>query len=181
MISKFPDLLRTTQMTLSALSTSTALIKKDVPSLAFKQITDHDYAPENFVALTEKVIQMKEQLQFSQNNAGNNKTGWSLMTYVLSASLFSSCYDHDEDFSNIGQISRLRNSILTNSSHKEYSVITQRSIICFELIPENTTTLDWPSFTTTSIANGVLSIKKSKKANFNIIHKTKNSWIYLRN
>ena len=117
MISKFPDLPMTTQMTFSALSTSTALIKKDVPSLAFKQITDHDYAPENFVALTEKDFQMKEQLQFSDNNAGINKIGWTLMTYVLSASLFSSCYDHYEDFSNIGQICRLRNSILTKSSH----------------------------------------------------------------
>ena len=109
----------------------------DVPSLALKQITDHDYAPENFVALAEKVIQMKEQLQFSQNNAGNNKTGFSLMTYVLSASLFSSCYDHDDDFANIAQIGRLRNSILTQPSHKEYSVITERSIICLELIPEH--------------------------------------------
>ena len=107
----------------------------DVASLALKQITDHDYAPQNFVALTGKVFQMKEQLQFSHNNTGNNKTGWSLMTYVLSASLFSSCYDHDEDFSNISQIGRLRNSILTQPSHKEYASITQRSIICFEKVP----------------------------------------------
>ena len=59
-----------------------------------KMITDHDHSFENFSALAEVVLRMKREIYTS---SCNNRIGWTLLTYVLSAALFSCTYRKEKE------------------------------------------------------------------------------------
>ena len=54
-----------------------------------KKITDHDHFFENFSALAEVVLRMKQEIYTSLRN---NRIGWTLLIYVLSAAIVSCTY-----------------------------------------------------------------------------------------
>ena len=99
-----------------------------------KKITDHDYSFDNFEALADVVLKMKLQIYSSSRN---NRIGWTLLTYVLSAALFSCTYKNGKkDWENVNQIGRMRNEIAKHNSPEYQDMVTATNTL-FEGLPDH--------------------------------------------
>ena len=99
-----------------------------------KKITDHDYSFDNFEALADVVLKMKLEIYSSSRN---NRIGWTLLTYVLSAALFSCTYKNGKkDWENVNQIGRMRNEIAKHNSPEYQDMVTATNTL-FEGLPDH--------------------------------------------
>ena len=99
-----------------------------------KKITDHDYSFDNFEALADVVLKMKLEIYSSSRN---NRIGWTLLTYVLSAALFSCTYkNRKKDWENVNQMGRMRNEIAKHNSPEYQDMVTATNTL-FEGLPDH--------------------------------------------